>query len=324
MKAAVVTAPKTSPIYADFAEPIAQEGQAVVTVTASALTNLTRGRASGAHYSSDGQYPLVPGQDGVGRTANGQRIYFAQPVAPFGAMAQQTLIRPKFTVPVPGGLDDVTAAALANPGMSAWAALMERARFLKGETVLINGATGSAGRVAVQLAKYLGASRIIATGRNQEELEQVKLLGAGETLLFNLGMQYPNGEKQYEEALIDQFGKGIDVVLDYLWGDTARTIITAIARGVEDAHPVRFVQIGSAAGKDTIDLPSAALRSSAIMLMGSGLKSVAPAGLLNAVKNTFDVAVTTGLRLDVKAAPLSQVAEMWDAPGKPRIVFTID
>jgi NADPH:quinone reductase-like Zn-dependent oxidoreductase len=100
------------------------------------------------------------------------------PVHPYGALAEKTLIRPGLSVPAPDELDDVTAAAIANPGMSAWATLVERASLKQGEVVLINGATGSAGRIAVQIAKHLGAGKVIATGRNAAELEQLKGIGA--------------------------------------------------------------------------------------------------------------------------------------------------
>lgn len=129
MKTAIITAPGALPIFGDFKNPVAQDGFELVTVKAAALTHLTKGRASGSHYSSDNQYPLVPGVDGVGTTTEGHRVYFAMPEAPFGAMAEQTLVDPRRTVPVPEGLDDVAAAALANPGMSCWAALVERAHF---------------------------------------------------------------------------------------------------------------------------------------------------------------------------------------------------
>jgi NADPH:quinone reductase-like Zn-dependent oxidoreductase len=128
MKAAIVTGPGTLPTFGEFANPVAQEGLDLITVKAAALSNLTRGRAAGSHYSSDNVYPFVPGVDGVGVMADGRRVYFVMPEAPFGAMAEQTLVDPRRTVPVPANVDDVTAAALANPGMSCWAALVERRR----------------------------------------------------------------------------------------------------------------------------------------------------------------------------------------------------
>lgn len=322
MRAAIVTAPDVSPTFGDFNNPVAHEGFELVTVKAAALSNLTRGRAAGSHYSAENQYPFVPGVDGVGITADGHRVYFVMPEAPFGAMAEQTLVDQRRTVPVPANLDDVAAAALANPGMSCWAALVERAHFQAGETVLINGATGSAGTVAVQVAKHLGAGKIIVTGRNAEELNTLRVLGADVVIPFDLRPENLHGVDDFEQALTDEFAHGLDVVIDYLWGTSARTIIVAVAKAVEDAHPVRFVQVGGAS-REPVELPGAALRSSAIQIMGSGLKSVPFPKLLDAVRNTFDLATQGELYLSTKAVPLSMVADSWGAPGKPRLVYTL-
>jgi NADPH:quinone reductase-like Zn-dependent oxidoreductase len=312
MKAAIVTAPQTTPIYADFDAPKAREGYELITVKACALTHLTKGRASGSHYSSDNAYPSVVGVDGTGVTATGRRVYFALPEAPFGAMAEQTLVRSRQLVDIPADLDDITAAALANPGMSVWAALMDRANFKSGEVVAINGATGSAGRLAVQIARHLGASKIIATGRNKAALDA---LGADVVIPFD-----SNTYEGFENAMIEQFSQGVDVIIDYLWGKTAEIIMIAIAKGVDDAKPVRFVQVGSLSG-DTIQLPSAALRSSSAVLMGSGLKSVPFANLLEGIRQVFSAAILAKLTIDIKKAPLSDVNTLWDDEGKSRIVF---
>jgi NADPH:quinone reductase-like Zn-dependent oxidoreductase len=323
LKAAIINAAGKSPVYGGFDEPVASEGKELIAVRAAALSNLTKIRAAGSHYSSDGIFPSVAGVDGVGRTSDGRRVYFALPEVPFGALAEKSLVKRQNCISLPDDLDDVTAAAIANPGMSVWAALMERAQFKAGETVLINGATGTAGRVAVQLAKYLGAKRVIATGRNEAELEEVKALGADATIAFKLGTLHPSGAKQYEDALKREFAGGLDVVVDYLWGESARTIISAIAKGIEDATPVRFVHVGGASGEDSIDLPGAALRSSAIVLMGSGLKSVSWSKLLAAIKSVFEVTIPARLQIATKIVPLSQVAEVWSAPAKPRVVCTM-
>ncbi len=323
MKAAIVKTPGSNPVYGDFNEPVAQSGQTIVTVRASALSHFARSRAAGSHYSADGGFPTIAGIDGVGRTDEGQRVYFVLPEAPFGALAQRSLVDARRCIPLPGDLDDITAAAIANPGMSAWAAMMERAHLKTGETVLVNGATGTAGRLAVQLAKYLGAKKVIATGRNEEELEGVRALGADVTIPFTLGTLHPLGAKQYEEALMREFANGIDVVLDYLWGESARTIIAAIAKSVEDATPVRFVHVGGASGEESIDLPGAGLRSSAIVLMGSGLKSVRSSALFAAIKGVFEAAGPAKLQIATKNVALSEVEEYWSAPGRPRIVFTL-
>jgi NADPH:quinone reductase-like Zn-dependent oxidoreductase len=324
MKAAIVKAAGSNPVYGDFDEPVAQSGQTVVTVTASALSPFSKSRAAGSHYSADGEYPAIAGVDGVGRTSEGQRVYFVLPEAPFGTLAERSLVETRRCIALPVELDDITAAAIAIPGMSAWAAMKERAQLKAGETVLVNGATGTAGRLAVQLAKYHGAARVIATGRNEEELEEVKALGADVTIPFTLGTLHPVGAKRYEEVLLREFANGIDVVVDYLWGESAKTIIAAIAKSVEDATPVRFVHVGGASGEQSIDLPGAGLRSSPIVLMGSGLKSVRRSALLEAVEGVFRATIPAKLQIATRTVPFSEVKEHWDAPGKPRVVFTIE
>lgn len=322
MKAAIVKAPQSAPVYGDFAEPVARNGFTVVEVKASALTQIAKARASGAHYSSDGQFPVIAGVDGVGVTPEGRRVCFMLPEAPFGALAERALVDIQHCIELPDTLDDVTAAAMANPGMSAWAALVERARLAPAETVLVNGATGAAGRLAVQLARYLGAQKIIATGRNAAALQEVKALGADAVIAFAPDAAQPLNSPQYEQALLQEFAQGVDVVIDYLWGESARILIAAIAKGVRDATPVRFVQVGSISG-ESIDLPGAGLRSSPIVLMGSGIKSLSRPALLNAVRRTFDVAAPANLRIAAKAVPLAQVERHWNDAGHPRVVFTI-
>jgi len=323
MKAAVITEAGKAPVYGDFGEPVAGEGEELISVRASALSHFSKSRAMGSHYSSDGGLPAVAGVDGVGMTQDGRRVYFAMPESPFGALGERCPVRSKLCLELPASLDEVTAAAIANPGMSAWAALVERAHLVAGETVLVNGATGTAGRLAVQLAKYLGAAKVIATGRNAEELEDVKRLGADSVIAFALDERSPTGARNYEEALKAEFATGIDVVTDYLWGQSAKTIIVAIAKVVDDGRPVRFVHVGGSSGED-IELPGAALRSSAIVLMGSGVKSVPLPVLLQSVRKVFEAVGPAGLTIATAVAPLSEVEAMWEtAPGRPRLVFTI-
>jgi NADPH:quinone reductase-like Zn-dependent oxidoreductase len=126
MKAAVVNGPGQKPQYANFSEPVAREGEELISVRSSALSHFSRSRASGAHYSADGTFPAVAGADGVGTTQEGRRVYFVLPEAPNGAMAETTVVQSWRCIDLPAGIDDVTAAAIANPGMSAWAALTER------------------------------------------------------------------------------------------------------------------------------------------------------------------------------------------------------
>jgi NADPH:quinone reductase-like Zn-dependent oxidoreductase len=319
MKAAIVVEAGKIPVYGDFKEPVPAQGEVEVTVHAAALSNVVKSRASGTHYSSSDQLPFVVGIDGVGRLGDGRRVYFALPKAPFGSMAEKAVIRPSQCVPLPDNLDDVTAAAIANPGMSSWAALKHRARLLAGETVLINGATGTAGRLAVQIAKYLGARQVVATGRNPEALRALSALGADVTI--------PLGDTgdAFEDALQQQFGgDGIDVVLDYLWGPSAERIIVGGAKGGKDAVPIRFVHIGAVSAPD-ITLSSAALRSSAITLMGSGIGSIPMDSMMQSIGELMQAAVPGGFEIATKTFPLSEVKQVWNASNSmPRAVFQID
>lgn len=318
MKAAIVVEWGKPPVYGDFQEPVPAMGEVHVKVTAAALSNVVKSRASGTHYSSSGQLPFVVGIDGVGHLDNGRRVYFVLPKAPFGSMSEKTVIRPSQCVFLPDDLDDVTAAAIANPGMSAWAALKERAKLMTGETVLVNGATGTAGRLAVQIAKYMGARKVVATGRNTEALKALSVLGADVTIPLG------DGGDAFEDALKEQFGgDGIDIVLDYLWGQSAERIIVAGAKAGEDAVPIRFVHIGSVSAS-AITLPSAALRSSAITLMGSGIGSIPVDRIVKSIDDLMRATVPGGFAIETKSFPLSEVENVWATAGNmPRTVFEI-
>ena len=137
---------------------------------ASGLHRRVRSQADGSHYTSTGALPLVPGVDGVGRLPDGTLRYFALGDTTSGAMAEQTVIDLRQSFELPGGSDPVQVAAAMNPAMSSWVALRRRIDFQPGQAVLVLGATGSSGQMAVQVAKQLGAGRVIAAGRNPERL----------------------------------------------------------------------------------------------------------------------------------------------------------
>ncbi len=316
MKAAIVVEAGRAPIYGDFREPILADGETRIAVTAAALSHLTKNRASGSHYSAPGSLPAVVGMDGVGRADDGRRVYFVLPEAPFGSMAQWAVVNTEQCVPLPDGVDDVTAAAIAIPGMSSWAALTERAHLKTGEVVLVNGASGTAGRLAVQVAKHLGARKVVATGRNHIALQQLGAVGADVTIPLT------QPREDLETAFKREFGgEGVDVVLDYLWGQSAEVLIIAAAKAGKDAVPIRYVQVGGASGSD-IALPSAALRSSALELRGSGIGSIPLEGLIRAIRGLMQAVVPANLQIKTQTAPLADVEKVWPTDrGVPRTVF---
>src|SRR5579871_1486079 len=170
MNAAVVRSYDAPPSYTTFEEPVAGEEELLVTVTAAGLHPIVKALANGTHYGSTGILPFVPGVDGVGRLQDGTRVFFGAGRPPFGSFAEKTVTGAATYIPLPDGLSDEAAAGLANPGMSSWVALTARAKFVAGESVLILGATGSAGQLAVQIAKRMGARRVIGARRNPEAL----------------------------------------------------------------------------------------------------------------------------------------------------------
>lgn len=316
MKAAIVMSAGTTPVYGDFDAPSVSSNGVVVDVSAAALSNLAKMRAMGQHYSSGKEFPNIAGTDGVG-AIDGKRYYFAGAIAPYGSLAQQTIVNKNTIVQLPDGLSDITAAAISNPGMSSWAALASRAHLIKGETVLINGATGNAGKLAIEIARHLGAGKVIAVGRNAQKLKQ---LDADESIAFDLSSDMTKAV--FIQNLKPFFEKGVDVVLDYLWGDSALAIMQAIAE-VSGNYHTRYVSIGSAAGKKEILLPSTVLRSSGLELLGSGLKSCTMQELLSAIQGVFGLEAEGKLSIETKSFDLTDIQTAWEAPLTPRAVVTM-
>ncbi len=259
MKAAVVSVFDAPPHYEDFPDPVAGHGdQLVVDVVAAALHPRVRSQANGSHYTSTGQLPLVPGIDAVVRDAKGKLYYALLDDTTLGTMAQRTIIEKGRSVALPNDADPVTVAAAINPVMSSWVALRHRIHFNRGSSVLILGATGSAGRMAIQVAKRFGAKEVIGAGRNPQRLEELTALGADRVLTLDH---------------LDQAGD-VDVVIDYVWGEpTAKGMVDLITHRRDRGRELAWIQIGSPAGLGA-EILSAALRSSRTQIVGSGIGSV--------------------------------------------------
>jgi NADPH2:quinone reductase len=318
MNAAVVTSFSAPPRYSTFADPQPSESELIVNITAAGLHQVVRALANGTHYGSTGQLPFIPGVDGTGRLEDGTRIYFGIARPPYGTFAEKALATKGMYITLPDGLGETTAAGIANPGMSSWAALKARAKFATGESVLILGATGISGKLSVQIAKRLGARRIVAAGRNPQALEELKGLGADTTISLT----------QDHDALVSAFRNeiaenGVDVILDYLWGAPAEAALAAIAqKGLQHASArIRFIQIGNSAAP-TITLPAATLRSSGLELLGSGFGSASMDEIFQAVREFFEVAAKTPFQVSIKTVPLRDVASVWSTPERDaRVVF---
>ncbi|MCV7419095.1 zinc-binding alcohol dehydrogenase family protein [Mycobacterium yunnanensis] len=322
MKAAVVHEWGAAPVYADQPEPDVTGGGVVATVEASALTNLTKGLMSGKHYASKQiQLPAIPGVDGVARLEDGTRVYTGA-LKPYGMMAERTLVDPQGAVVVPDHVDSVTAAAIPNPGVSAWMSLQHAAAIKPGAHVLVLGATGVTGSTAVQLAKSaFGAGRVVVAGRDTARLEWLRTVGADDVIAL--------GEEDLRaRAATLHAERPFDAVLDYLWGKTAEQVLAALGASELSApyYETRFVQIGSITGLD-ITLPAGILRSAGIILSGVGLGSAPPEVLAHirseALPKLFDMVAAGDLHLEVQPKPLADVERLWTAkePSGTRVVL---
>jgi NADPH:quinone reductase-like Zn-dependent oxidoreductase len=313
MHAAVVRSFGTPPRFETFATPEpAGEHEVLVEILAAGLHPRVRSAADGSHYSSDGTLPMIPGVDAVGRTPDGELVYFVALDTALGTMAEWAVADRRRCVPLPPGTDPVAVAAAMNPGMSSWVALRRRAGLRPGQSVLVLGATGNAGRLAVRIARRLGAARVVGAGRDPERLALLPELGADEVVALDAG-----GAAYAPDGPLPKAAAEVDVVLDYLWGPPAERAMTALLTARTDrAKPLAWVQIGSVAGRD-ITLPSALLRGANLNLCGSGQGSVSTAGIVAELPGLAAEIASGALGVEAISVPLAEVERAWETPVAP-------
>jgi NADPH:quinone reductase-like Zn-dependent oxidoreductase len=322
MHAAVVTVFGSGPRYQEFAVPAPTgDDEILVDVLAAGLHPRVRSQADGSHYTSTDKLPLVPGIDGVGRGPDGRLRYFVLPDTTMGSMADQTVIDTRRSVALADSIDPVAVAAAMNPAMSSWVALRQRAPFQAGQDVLVLGATGSAGQMAVQVAKLFGAGRVIAAGRSVERLAALPALGATTTVL--LDSDAGNNTGNNAEG-VGQAGADVDVVLDYLWGEPAAAAMVAVLTNRADrGKPLTWVQIGSVAGA-TAPVPSASLRAARLQIVGSGQGSVSGHDYLAELPALVEAISAGTLKVDARSVPLAEVQQAWaTVPGASQRIVLI-
>jgi NADPH:quinone reductase-like Zn-dependent oxidoreductase len=316
MHAAVVTSFDTPPRYQEIRTPQPRTSdEVVVDVVAAGLHPRVRSQADGSHYTSSADLPLVPGIDGVGRAPDGTLRYFVLPDTTMGAMAEQTVVDLRRSVVLPPGAETVAIAAAMNPAMSAWIALRRRISFAAGQSVLVLGATGNAGRMAVQVARRLGAGNVIGAGRRPDGLAALADLGADATVSLD-------GDPTDVAHRLGQAASDVDVVLDYLWGPpTADAMVAVVTDRADRGKPLTWIEVGSVAGP-TVAVPSAALRAARLEIVGSGQGSVPTRDILAELPE-LAAAITGGtFRIDARAVPLADIEAAWkDTDSTQRIVL---
>jgi NADPH:quinone reductase-like Zn-dependent oxidoreductase len=310
MRAAVVTSFGAAPRYQEFPtpEPV-NANEMLVDVLAAGLHPRVRSQADGSHYTSTDELPLVPGIDGVGRGADGLLRYFILPETTMGAMAEQTVIDLRRSLVLPDTSDPVAVAAAMNPAMSSWVALRQRVQFQAGQNVLVLGATGNAGRLAVQLAALLGANQVVAAGRNADRLANLARLGATDTVLLD-------GDADNIAHRLGQAAADADVVIDYLWGEPTAAAMVAVVTGRADrSKPLTWIEIGSVAGP-TAAIPSAALRAVRLQIVGSGQGSVGTHEILAELPALAEAITSGTFDIGARPMPLCDVEKAWaDSAG---------
>ena len=314
MKAAVLNELGAPPRFADFEDPQPDGEHLVVDVTAAGVNHVDLAKASGSFYTGPPPVPSVVGSDGVGRAPDGRRVYFDASLAPFGSWAERTLVVGSELFEPADGVDDVVAAALGNAGLAAWLALTWRARPRPGETVLVLGAGGAVGSIAVQAARVLGAGRVIAADRDAQRLAR-RDHGADATVVLDT-----DSDTDLAAAFrAASGGGGVDVVVDPLWGVPALAAMRAAAPGA------RHVQLGQVAGL-SIALPAPVLRAAALDVRGMAVFH-APLDVRRAAyRDLTEHAARGAVTVDVTPLPLADVAVAWErqrrGPGTKLVLTT--
>lgn len=313
MKAAVLHEIGSVPRYEDFPDPVAGEGEVIIEVKAVAVENVDKAIAAGTHYAS-GQFvtelPAIPAFDGVGTLPDGTLVGFGNPRRPYGALAEKTVVADAAYAPIPEGIDPAVATVLATAftGMS----ITTAAGFVPGETVLIHGATGVAGRLAVQVARLLGAGRIVATGRDEDQLLEVRALGADAVIDTAVD------DDALARAFTEAKGEGYDVVVDYLWGRPTEILLrTLVPESFAFPKPTRVIQVGESAGRE-LTLTAESLRTSGVEIYGAA-KGLDAETMGTVYGQIVEWTRSGELTFDLETVPLSDIETAWqrtDLRGK--------
>lgn len=293
MRAAILHRPGEIPRVGEFDEP---DGE-VVEVRLAGCNPVDLALASGSIKTPP--TPSIVGKEGVGITADGVRVYFDSPPAPFGSWAQRSRVDPALVFPVPDGLDDDLAVALGIAGLAAWLPLTRHASVENGESVLILGATGVVGRIAVQAARLLGAGRVVGAGRNPDALAQVAELGADATVTL--------GKGDDAEALKSACRDGYDVVLDMVYGDPFLAALDATAVGAT------LITVGQGAGSSA-DIPFGSLMGRTHI--GHLNNAMAPDVMRAGYEELTQHAAEGEIRLETRRYSLDDAADAWRAQAE--------
>ena len=313
MNAAVVTSFDEPPHYQQFEVPQpAPATRCSSTCSPSACIRGSAAARAGAHYTSSGTLPMIPGIDGVGRRPDGRRVYFVADDDVIGTMADKAVVDARRSIELPDGADVAKVAAAMNPAMSSWVALRRRVPIEPGQSVLVLGATGNAGTMAVQVAKRLGAGRVVGAGRDPQRLQALPRVGADELVQLTDDARGDRGRARRSGRRgrhRDRLPLGRAGAAGDRWRCSRRGR-TAAARST-----------GSRSARSParrIELPSVALRSANLRLQGSGQGAVSPEAYLAELPSLVDEIKAGTIAVNARPVALQDVEATWtekDPPG---------
>jgi NADPH:quinone reductase-like Zn-dependent oxidoreductase len=311
MNAAVVTSFSEPPHYLPFDVPQPRTGdEMLVDVLAAGLHPRVRSGAAGVHYTSTGTLPMIPGIDAVGQRPDGKRIYFVAGDDAPGTMADKAVADVRRAIELPDDVDVAKVAAAMNPAMSSWVALRLRVPIEPGQSVLVLGVTGNAGAMAVEVAKRLGAARVVGAGRDLDRLSAVAAAGADDVIPLT-------ADDEATGTALAAAAAEVDIVLDYLWGKPAQRAIVALLTARSDrSRAMNWIQIGSVAGP-TIELPSVALRSANLRVLGNGQGAVSGRAYLAELPSLVAEIDSGAIAVNANPVPLADVETAWTRVGLP-------
>lgn len=292
MRAAVIEQLGGRPVVRDVPEPAPTGGDHLVAISTAALNPADLVYAAGIRLRP--ALPYVPGLEGVGRLDDGTRVYVPMAPAPHGTFAEWSVARSGTPVPVPDDVTDAQALGVGVAGTTGHLALTWKGRFAAGESVLVTGATGAVGQVVVQAAAALGASRVVAAGRDRAMLERLLDRGADEIVVL---------EDDYSAALTDASAGGFDLVVDALFGEPMMAAIRATRMGG------RVVNLGMRAGR-SMTLDGIALKGKDLLSCNIG--DAPDAEVAASFTSLVELVAAGRIRTESETVPLDGVASIWD------------
>ena len=319
MRAALLHAYGAPPQLGERADPVPSQDQTLLHVTAAPIVPLDLLCASGTSYFGEPPLPYVPGVQGVGIVrsspdlAVGSRVWFATTAGMTpgdGSLAEVCAVGPRDLVPIETTATDAAVAAIGTSGIAAWMSLTWRAGLQPGERVVVLGANGAVGQVAVAVAKALGAGRVVGVVRAHgvdAAADDIVVLEPGEDRVA------------LAARLRNAVGGAVDVVIDPVFGEPAAA--AALSLGPWG----RLVNIGGTAG-NTTQLSSAALRQHSLSILGYTNNAITAEQRAEALRRVLTLAADGAVSVDHRILPLSECAAAWDAAraAGPRVVLKTD